>query len=229
MKCVSLCFDDGLKRSAELAMELLDVPLSFFIVTGWVKEIGLPVKDSYNIGYDHGSLEFWIRVARKHVVGGHGHTHTMLTPDNALDELGMCRQVIKEIAAPPYLVAYPYLKTSPNFYGVFDWQRPFVHMPDLKKYGVEECVAQVVQALGEEDGTLKWLPLGFHGINGEGWQTVSSLDLKEFVNRLVLDEDIGFISTQVIAQKMEEKNDKCIIEFRKEVRVGCKDTAEDDS
>ena len=228
MRSVSLCFDDGLERSTELAIELLDVPLNFFIVTGWIKEIGLPVTDSFNIGCSHGSLEFWVNVARKHSLGGHGHTHTLLTPDNALDELGMCRQVVKELTAPPYLVAYPYLKMCQDSYGVFDWHRPFVHMPNIKKYGVEECVLQVVQALGEEDGTLKWLPLGFHGINGEGWQTVMSHDLKEFVDRLE-DEGFGFLSTRSISEKMEGRHDKCIIEFRKEVRMGRKDTAEDDS
>jgi hypothetical protein len=226
MKAVSLCFDDGLKRTAETAMEILDIPLNFFIVTGWLEEMGLPIRDPFNIGYDHGTVEFWRQVARRHLVGGHGHTHTRLDENNALDDLLPCRQLIEEISPPPYTVAYPYLSKSFAAYSVFDWHRPFVFMPDIRKYGVSECLAQVLQAFETAKGSFAWIPIAFHGLDGEGWKSISGVELRTFVDLLAA-EGVEFQAIQTIIQKMEGEDDKHVLEFRKKGCLGERDKAED--
>ena len=142
-----------------------------------------------------------------------------------MDVLIPCRKFIEEITTPPYTVAYPYLRMSPDSYSIFDWQRPFAHFPKFAAHGVEECVQQVVQALGDDVG-YKWLAVVLHGIDGQGWASVDSASLVSFVKRLKF-EGITFTLVTEIMKRMEGEDDKCIIEFRKEVELDVVTPAEE--
>lgn len=225
MRVVSMCFDDGLEETTKSAMELSDIPLTFFIVTGWLDEFRLPIRDPANLGYSHGNLEFWTKVARHHVVGGHGHTHIRLDMVNALQELTSCLQVMKEVAGPPYIVAYPYLKIAFETYGVFDWHRPFAFMPNFEKYGREEVLTQVLGALKAEGKTV-WLPIALHGLDGEGWWSVMSKDYVWLISHLKED---GVEFRNITGMMGGSKNDKHVVEFRKEVKLGVEHTTKDSS
>ena len=90
MNYVTICFDDGILESAKKACRMVEPDhLSFFIVTGWLKEymISEGILDVENICWDHGGVQDWRDIYNAgHDIGAHGHTHVEITDENHHEE-----------------------------------------------------------------------------------------------------------------------------------------------
>lgn len=105
MRLVSLTFDDGMISTARLATRSLPgVPMTFFLVTGWIDGLAVP-DDPPNRSVDHGTTAQWKELeASGHELACHGHSHKRAShPDYPSD----CHRA-SEWFQKPVPLALPY-------------------------------------------------------------------------------------------------------------------------
>ncbi len=208
MKTVSITFDDGLYEGAQKAVSILSrhaLPATFYIVTGWVEPVRARIRDVANQGRGHGTWDFWRDVAAAgHEVGSHTVSHfkaggpkAALQPWRVAGELARSKADLKrEIAQDDFTISMPWNAASPlsdflvkRHYsacrlgggGVVYNQRENFNPFALASWAPgpghswEDHLA-AIDAI-PEDG---WLILGYHSLDGEGWEPITS----EFFDRL---------------------------------------------
>ena len=208
MRMVSLTFDDGLSQGAAAAVEILNrhrLAASFYIVTGWVEPVRAPIRDHPNQGRSHGDWAFWRKVtAAGHEVGSHTFSHfkaggikAALTPWKVASEIRKAREdLAREVPQGAYTMSMPWNAATPLSDALVRRQYmacrvggdgiPYNRPGDFNRYALASWAPAPRHGWDEhlaaldaipEDG---WLILGYHSLDGEGWEPVTS----EFFERL---------------------------------------------
>jgi peptidoglycan/xylan/chitin deacetylase (PgdA/CDA1 family) len=198
---ISITFDDGFKRSADIAAPILKrfgFLATFYIVTGWVEPARAAIREVFNVDRPHGSWDFWRKISNVgHEVGSHSFSHL-----NARGKLAtlfpwlVARQISKsfddlerEITQVGYTMAMPWNAASrvSDFFvrrwfagcrlGSSDVQ--YNDLSNLSRYALKSWApsnshtwADYVAAIdGLPDGG--WLILQYHSFGDEGYDPVS--------------------------------------------------------
>jgi len=190
MNYITLCFDDGLLRTAHKADKIVracgpEARLAFFIVTGWLRGYVETINDSDNMGLLHGSIAEWREIYNMgHDVGSHSHTHFDIRVDDKPEDYQISLDVLKQIHPGPYYYAYPYLKNAwQNTLPGFDYVRRSAWIPRWAETPMSQIYDKLKFIYGA--GDRLWFPIVFHGLDDEGWQPCSSEKFQQFVEYLL--------------------------------------------
>ncbi|MEI7932304.1 MAG: polysaccharide deacetylase family protein [Alphaproteobacteria bacterium] len=208
MKTVSITFDDGLVEGARKAVSVMGrhaMPASFYVVTGWVEPVRAPVRDAANLGRSHGTWDFWRDLAAAgHEVGSHTVSHfkaggpkAALQPWRVASELRQSKADLqREIPQDDFTISMPWNAASPVSdlfvrrtysacrlgggdiaYNRLDAFNPYAlaSWAPGPRHAWEDHVA-AIEAI--PDGG--WLIFGYHSLDGEGWEPITS----EFLDQL---------------------------------------------
>jgi len=191
---VTICFDDGLVKSCEKAIEIAEpFKISFFIVTDWAKK--------------KGEIGFWKEVQEAgHDVQSHSATHSRILDRNYEREFKESYEFIKELHGRPYIIAYPYEITPKIFYpSPFDWTRFGVIMPQFS------CDAYYLGQMVRREQVF-WKQIVFHGLDGEGYASINSAEFAAFIEWLKEQPYEVKTMAEVYNEYIEGGKEPCLID-----------------
>lgn len=213
---VTFSIDDGFWKSTQEFMRLFDpygFKATFNLVTDWITPKQSGVGDEYNRDASHGTWTNWKTVLKQgHEIGSHSMTHPhlpKLSGEEIKRELLYSKRRIKEELKlwGPKTFAFPYNDTSPevqkilgryylaarvgtqtgeiNEPGKIDFLQIRSWWP-LSPAPLEEIVAKIDRAR-EMRG---WLVIGLHGMNGEGWNPITTEKMSGVLAHLAKQKDV---------------------------------------
>lgn len=200
-KKISITFDDGFKKSADVALPIFrkyGFFATYYVVTGWIEPTRAPIREPFNAGKMHGTWDFWREVSHSgHEVGSHSFSHL-----NARGKMAalfpwlIAREIYKsyddlkrEIPQSEYTIAMPWNAATniSRFFvrhkfvgcrlGTSDVQ--YNNLSDLSRYCLKSWAPSIRHNLfdyidaidGIPDGG--WLILQFHSFGDEGYDPVT--------------------------------------------------------
>jgi peptidoglycan/xylan/chitin deacetylase (PgdA/CDA1 family) len=178
---ISFTFDDGLINTA-LIVEKLRIPATFYIVLGWVLN-EIKIKDEFNIGLNHGTIEQWKNL--KLDLGCHTYDHEKKFNEH------LSYSKFSELLISPKNLAVPYgLKFKSKlydsckigFYGKFYNDLNITNVKEI--HSINPCYdldKESLKSVISNCPAEKWMVLTFHGIN-EGWKPITCQELKFWIN-----------------------------------------------
>lgn len=175
---VTFTFDDGFINTAKI-VEKLKIKATFYIVLGWVlKEI--KIKDSFNIGVDHGTIEDWLNLNLD--IGCHTYNHSKNIDENlSYVKFSQFFKGTKNLATP-YGLKHDLKMYDSCKIGFYD--KPYNKLTDLKQihsinpnYNVDK---ENLESIIKQCPDRQWIVLTFHGID-EGWHPIKLEDLKYWI------------------------------------------------
>ncbi len=205
---LTFTFDDGYILGAKKIDRILHpFKATFYLVTGWVRPNNLTVKDEYNQGSDHGSLEDWKDLAKAgHDIGSHSVSHTR--PEDFRGDAEILKkeydeslEFIKKIQPGPYSLSFPHNARIP-ISAPYDSIRLGYNgriYNELKGIDLKQVASWspwhgsiwekiIFWKIGRIP-SRSWLVLNLHSVDGEGWHPWESAGLKRLKDYVL---DKGF-------------------------------------
>jgi peptidoglycan/xylan/chitin deacetylase (PgdA/CDA1 family) len=194
MRYLSFTFDDALISGAKKVDKILSpYKATFYLTTGWIKPNNKQIIEPGNIGLDHGSIEDWKELSKNgHELGAHTETHLLMTHANIYQECLNSLEFIKTISEPPYSFAttffgYPshvmlnmfdsirigYRGKFYNNLSNIDFKSLFSWLPLADGRTIKD-VNEALKIIPDNS----WLILTMHSLDREGFQPISSEELK---------------------------------------------------
>ena len=194
---------------------------------GWISPNSEPIKDEWNIGFDHGSLEDWRSIAKNgHDIGSHTFTHPDtkykgISREHLEQECSESLKFIKQIDQSHYSLAFPYNRGTltssikKNYDSVrAGWGEPLhnsiedTNLYHIKSWSPEDMNENGSKKIKKTIGNLpdnSWLVFNLHGLDGEGWQPWSAESLKGLIG-FIKDQSISIGSISEMADVITNKN-----------------------
>jgi len=230
MRTVSFCFDDGFRASAETVRRIFGARgLSAAFCVLAAPEL---TADSFIRGAQLGDWDFWRETcAAGHEVAPHGfaHEHLGRMPfEQACDSVQRTLDVLTRelpgfdalqsiyhvayVRAPENVVRWIGerslgVRVATGGFGVNAWNK-------LARGGCVDCMTWGPHPSDEParahierflEAQADWLVLVFHGLDGEGWGTLSSRALEEMLDRLLAAGVAVEPPNRVLARRIAEE------------------------
>lgn len=195
MRYISFTFDDGSITGANKVNEILTpYHATFYIVTGWIKPNNIKINDRFNINIDHGTIEQWKNLSNLgHDIGSHTHTHLKADDPNIVQDCDKSLEIIKLIHKSPHNISSPHftnlqiigfdsirLGTYETMHKKFEFEKLYNNLNDLNLMKLYCCDFEPfkVKTIINQIPDNTWLILAYHSLDGEGFQPISSDDLR---------------------------------------------------
>lgn len=228
---VTFSIDDGFWQSTQEFMRLFEpygYKATFNLVTNWITPKKSGVNDEYNQDSTHGAWSNWKTVLKRgHEIGSHSLTHPHL-PTLSLEELKRellyskrritqelklwgsktfafpyndSSSEVREMVGRYYLAARVGTQTGEiNEPGKIDFLQIRSWWP-LSPAPLEEITAKIDRT--REMGG--WLVIGLHGMNGEGWNPITTEKMSGVLAYLAKQNDVYVDTFKKVAVWLKKK------------------------
>jgi peptidoglycan/xylan/chitin deacetylase (PgdA/CDA1 family) len=253
---ISLTFDDALWGPTQTYVSELHARgmlATFFVPTDWIDNPDAEIKDSANVGVDHGTWDDWRGVAAQgHEIASHSHTHPHLaaleSEDAIREELRLSKRILERELSPHQCVTigFPYgssdervRRIAAHYY--IAGRAPQGINPaypadfyDIKRLGprTDTTLSTMTGWVEEAIAQRSWLMVTFHGIDGVAWEPLPRERFIQFLDYVQSRRDVLWVAPFAsVVKYIKERNAAKIADLSvdtQEIRFHLSDDLPDD-